>query len=338
MATRSKVRAVVLLSLAAAALGLLIFWGRDQFKPHEETKRGQPNAERMESETVKPIEGEAAPTGAIDSSMVTIPAESDIPREFSEANLISGISLRERPPLDVAYPESFAAAYDELVAAVEDGDSDSAFILYRSLKRCQNHRYATDSELESAIREMHQINSTISRADNAEHREMVDPSTTEQYLRQEHRFCSNVSHSYLDDADNWRIRAADLGNLTSQMELGTIVQGTSEGAKYLEMAWLQGHFDALAWIAKQYSGNGDKVTAYAYQLAYNQLSGKDFEDRSVPSSPSSERWKEADEKALADAEFGLSPRERELANSIAESLIQSNERCCLRRNIFHVRH
>ena len=138
---------------------------------------------------------------------------------------------------------------------------------------------------------------------------------------------------YLDGADDWLVLSAQLGNVKSQVELGRKLFDSEQGIDYLNMAWLQGDIEALGWLAKGHAESGDSLIAFAHQLAYSQLSRKDFEVRGVQESRIGARWMEADQRALADLRYQLSPAERNQAYEIAATLLRDNESCCLLRGI-----
>jgi len=249
-----------------------------------------------------------------------------------EPNLVADIELRPPPPLsERGLPDSLARELEQLEAEASAGNAGSAFILYRGLRSCQTNRFQQDADLEAAIDEMQRTNSTVTRVNGQESLRYVDPAKEEPFLRQLYKFCSGVPYQITQTADKWLELAADLGNRDSQMQIGRENYANETGQHYLQLAWLEGNFGALGWLANGYFNSEDHVTAFAYQFAYAQLSAKDFAISGILESPTAQGWIDADNQGLLKMARGLSDSDRQQAYEIARSLIASNPRCCMRR-------
>lgn len=249
-----------------------------------------------------------------------------------EPNLVEEIELRQPAPLsERGLPDSLARELEQLEAEASAGNVGSAFILYRSLSSCQNNRFQQDTDLEAAIDEMQRTNSIVTRGNGQEFLRYVDPAKEEPRLRKLYEFCSGVPDEKTQSADKWLELAADLGNRDSQMQIGRENYDNETGQNYLQLAWLQGNLDALGWLANGYLDSEDNLTAFAYQIAYAQLSAKDYAVRGSSESPTAQRWIDADKQGLLKMGSGLSDSDRQQAYEIARSLIASNPNCCMRR-------
>ena len=250
------------------------------------------------------------------------------------------VLLRRTPTLIGQVSDSLAQEYPAMRAAVEAGNYDAAFGLYKALAACRISP-RNDLELSLAIQALHSDGAlrvlAVPGGETVVKLPIEQRADAEAGLRQQASNCRGLSPSQLDEADDWLQVALDHGVPWARLEVAQRMKldemRSTAGLQAWEAAWRAGSIIALSWIGEiqrsewrsEPEHRPDPVAGYAYRYLFTKL-------KRAKADATGNRLAEghADylEKALRQEASRLSAGERERAATLARNILASSETCC----------
>jgi len=147
--------------------------------------------------------------------------------------------------------------------------------------------------------------------------------------------CKGVTAEQTARADFWLAKAAELGDPYAALNYAEQLGNSLDAVPFWESAWLAGHADALASLARLYREgrstpplrDPDHAQAYAYQYLYVRLT-EAMSPTDAPMGRIRARWLAEAQADLQAFERGLTVGEQENAVAQARAMLEANANCC----------